>query len=103
MLPGSENAKNGSRSRHRTHRNNSTAKCFAKNHHVWHDALVLTLECRTGPTEARLNLIKDQKHVAVFGHLAHPSQIPLGRHDDPRLTLNGLKQDGNDRVIHRLF
>ena len=90
MLPGSKDPHHRGLSHHCANRDNAATQCFAKNHHVGNDAFVLALQCCTGATKARLNLIKNHQHVAVFGELANTSEIALWRHDDSRLALNGL-------------
>src|SRR5215472_5649853 len=50
-----------------------------------------------GTTQPSLNLVEYQNDVVALTNLAHRFEITCGRNYHPRLTLNGLDQEG-DRV-----
>ena len=73
-----------------------SAMPLASDHDVRIDPEVLDREERAAATETGLHLVADEEDAVVVEDLLDPPEVGIGRHDDPALAPDALRDEGRD-------
>src|SRR5690242_19988227 len=73
------------------------ADTLADRHQVGNDAPVLRRPHPTGPPEAGLDLVEDQRDPVRIREVAKAGEEPIRWPDDPTVALDGLDDDRRER------
>ena len=80
----------------------ATTQGFADDHHVGPDVFPIRAEEPPGSAEAGLDLVGHQGDPPLGAELPGHPQVAVGRNDHSALTLDGLDEEADCLVSHRL-